>query len=104
MKTLPVIVLVMLIPLAAASSSIHVWNGYGQGQVLPNTSEEAIGNPDLAKCRGTKCAGSGDTIRNGQDVDGTQRFAGSRGGQTTSGAKKGARHLDDATGSRVHLS
>lgn len=127
MKTLPMLVLVTLIPVAAASSA-NIGNTFGQDQILLITSEKAIANPELAKCRGTKCAGPGDTIRNqqgsektlggpelakcrgtkcagpgdairnGQDMDAAQQLAGNRGGQSTSGTKKGARHHD---GSRV---
>lgn len=123
MKTLPLFVLVTIIPFAAASSA-NLGGGIGQGPLLINKSEMAIGKPDLARCqgtkcagpgdkirnqqgseetmgspelancRGTKCAGPGDTIRNRQDMDTTQQLAGNRGGQSTSGTKKGARHHD----------
>jgi hypothetical protein len=93
MKTLPMFVLVTLIPVAAASSA-NLGNSFGQDQMLPITLEKAMGNPELAKCRGAKCAGPGDTIRNGQDMDTAQQLAGNRGGQATSGTKKGSRHHD----------
>jgi general stress protein YciG len=122
MKALPVIVLVTLIPIATFASAASIGTGVGQGQVAPITAEEAIGSPDLArcqgakcagpgdrirngqdmigspdlaKCQGAKCAGPGDRIRNGQDIQGTQQLAGDRGGQATSGTKKGSRHHDD---------
>jgi hypothetical protein len=118
------LLLVTLIPVAAANSA-NLGNDIGQGQLPPNTSVEILGNPELAKCqgtkcagrgdkirsqqgseqtldspvlakcRGTKCAGRGDTIRNGQDMDTAEQLAGNRGGQSTSGTKKGARHHDD---------
>lgn len=97
MKTLPMFVLVLLIPVAAASSA-NLASAFGQSQLLPTTSEKTIGNPELAKCRGTKCAGPGDAIRNGQDMDTAHQLAGNRGGQSTSGTKKGPRHHDDLIG------
>jgi hypothetical protein len=93
MKTLPTLLLVTLIPLAAASS-VNLGNGIGAGQPLPNTSGDGIGNPDVAVCRGTKCAGPRDTIRNGQDLNGAEQLVGNRGGKSTSGTKKGPRHHD----------
>ena len=95
MKALPVIVLVTLIPVATFASTASIGNGIGQGQIPANTSEAMIGSPDLARCQGAKCAGPGDRIRNGQDIDGRHPLADNRGGQTTSGTKKGSRHYDD---------
>jgi hypothetical protein len=88
------LLLVTLIPVAAANSA-NLGNDIGQGQLPPNTSVEILGNPELARCQGAKCAGRGDTIRNGQDMDTAEQLAGNRGGQSTSGTKKGARNHDD---------
>ena len=95
MKTLPAIVLVTLIPIATFASATSIWSGVGQGRMAPITAEEAIGSRDLARCQGTKCSGPGDRIRNGQEIQGTQQLADNRGGQVSSGTKKGSRHHDD---------
>jgi len=104
MKALPVIVLVALIPVATFASTASIGNGIGQGQTPPNTSEAMIGSFDLAICQGKKCASQGDRIRNGQDIQGTQQLAGSRGGDATSGTRKGSRHHDDEIGNPLRLS
>lgn len=131
MKALPVIVLVALIPVATFASTASIGNGIGQGQTPPNTSEamigsfdlakcqgtkcagpgdrirngqDMIGSPDLARCQGAKCAGPGDRIRNGQDIDGRHPLADNRGGQSSSGTRKGSRHHDDEIGNPLRLS
>lgn len=92
MKTLPVIVLATLIPVVALASTTNAGNGVAPIQISARADEGTIRSPDLARCQGTKCAGPGDRIRNGQDFDGAQRLAGNRGGEVSSGSKKGRRH------------
>jgi hypothetical protein len=57
MKTLPVIVLVTLIPVVTLARTTNTANDVEHIQMSPNTDEATIGNPTLAICTGKKCAG-----------------------------------------------
>ena len=91
MKTLPMIVLITVFPVASFAGTGNVDKDFEQAQITANTDVELKGSPEIARCTGTKCAGPGDTIRNEQGILGTQRVADNRGGQVTSGDKKGSR-------------
>jgi len=91
MKTLPMIVLVTVIPLTSVAGTVEVDKGFEQAQITTNTDVGLKGSPEIARCTGTKCAGPGDKIRKEQDSHGTQRVSDNRGGQVTSGDKKGSR-------------
>ena len=98
MKTVAMVTLVALIPVGALAGHSSLENGIEQAQVPANTEQGLEGSPVLTKCKGRKCSGPGDTIRNEQDVQGTPRLSGDRGGEATAGDKKGRRRHHDPIG------
>ena len=98
MKTLATFVFVSLIPVAALGANINAVNGVDPIRISSDTDWEMNGGPELGRCQGKKCAGPGDKIRNEQGVQESLRLAGSRGGEATSGDKKGSRRHGESKG------
>lgn len=92
MRALSIAVFVALLPVSAQAGNSDIRDAIEQVQVPTSIDRGLQGGPELARCRGTKCAGPGDQIRNEPDVQDGQRVAGDRGGQATAGGKKGRRH------------
>lgn len=94
MKTLGTIVLIAAIPVATFAGTVQVANDVDQARITTGADVRLKVGTELAVCTGRKCAGRGDSIRNGQGMDGTLRLSDNRGGQTnsgSSGSKKGPR-------------
>ncbi len=95
MNTFPMIVLVALIPVGALAGADTAGIQVDSITISSGTVSRVDRDSAIAKCQGRKCAGPGDTIKNQAGIQGMDRLSGNRGGQTTSGGKKGARHLED---------
>ena len=91
MKALAMLAFVTLIPVTVLGANSNAGNGTEPVRISNDTDWGSNGSPELARCQGKKCAGPGDTTKNDRGVQGVQQLAGSRGGEATSGDKKGSR-------------
>lgn len=95
MNAFPIIVLVALIPVAAMAGNDATEIRVDSITTSAESVSRVQSDSAIEKCQGRKCAGPGDTIRSQPVIQDMERLSGNRGGQTTSGGKKGARHLED---------